>query len=90
MLKIFFYKKNLFIIDIQDSTPDRGDILGEVNVQWESNHLYFETSEKNKDKLRLKIKQSFIKEFNVEASDVIEVVLGEGKKKAFLKTKYQV
>jgi hypothetical protein len=89
-LKYFLYKKNLFVIDINEPYSDGKEVFGEVNPQWESNHLYFETSEKNKDKLRLKIKQSFIKEFNIEASDVIEVVLGEGKKKAFLKTRYKI
>lgn len=87
-LKYFFYKKNLFIIDIHNSDSNVRETLGEVNTQWESNHLYFETSERNKEKLRLKIKESFIKEFNLRESDIDELLLGEGKKKAFLKTKY--
>lgn len=87
-LKYFLYKKHLFVIDIQDSTSDEGDILGEINAQWESNHLYFETSEKNKDKLKAKIRTNFIHKFNIKESDIIDVSFEKGKKKAFLKTKY--
>jgi len=87
-LKYFLYKKNSFIIDIDEPHFDKVESFGEINSQWDSNHLYFETFEKNKERLKKKIKENSIKFFNIKESDIAEIILGKGKKTAILRNKY--
>ena len=86
--KYFLYKKHLFLIDINEPHFNREESLGEINSQWDSNHLHFETSEKNKENLKRKIKENFIKEYDIEEININEVVLAPGCKTATLSTKY--
>ena len=80
-LKYFSYKRSLFTVDIMYNSGLKEDLLGEINPQWESNHLFFRTSEKNKNKLKQKVGEAFIREYGINKSDIVDIVVGQGKKK---------
>jgi hypothetical protein len=88
-IKYFLYVKNLFNIDIEDPFSDEKECLGTVNAQWESNHLFFRTPEKDKKKMKKSILKHFISEFEVEEKDIIEISIID-KNKAILMTEYKV
>jgi len=88
--KYFLYKKNLFLVDIERPFSGTEENFGTVNAYSNSNHLYFETSEKNKIELKKKIKEKFVKEFNIKESDIIEIMFGQGVKTATLRIKYNI
>jgi len=70
-LKYFDYKKRLYSIDIQDiDDTSEENRLGVVNPWWESNHLFFWTSEKNKEKIKKAVKKKLAEEFNVNEKNV--------------------
>jgi len=78
--KYFLYKRSLFRIDIDEPFDNEEERLGEVNAQWESNHLFFQTKEKNKEALKKKIAEHFAREYQIQESDVFDVALAPGKK----------
>lgn len=95
-LKYFAYKKSLFSIDINEPftyTDKSGNkqstenSLGEVNVQWESNHLYFSTYERNKTLLKQKVKKAFAEVYKITEANILEVKLEPGRKKIILRAK---
>lgn len=95
-LKYFAYKKSLFSIDIDkpftytDKSGNKQSTensLGEVNVQWESNHLYFSTSERNKTLLKQKVKKVFAEEYKIAEANILEVKIEPGIKKIILRVK---
>ncbi len=88
-IKYFFYAKNLFNIDIEEPFSDEKECLGTVNAQWESNHLFFRTPEKDVEKLKKNILEHFIGEFKIERKNVLEIAMAN-KNKVILRTKYKI
>lgn len=96
LLKYFDYRKSIFYIEIDEPfffTNELGERcstennLSLINVQWESNHLCFSTSEKNKRNLVRKIKNAFAKEYKMKETDILFAKLGQGKKSVVLRIK---
>ena len=88
-VKYFFYVKNLFNIDIEELFPNEEECLGEVNSQWESNHLWFQTLEKDTSKIKRNILECFVRKYNIKKEDISEITLMSNKK-AVLRTKYNI
>lgn len=95
-LKYFAYKKSLFSIDIDEpftytnksgNKQSTENSLGEVNVQWENNYLYFSTSEWNKKSLKQKVKEAFVKMYKIDEINILEIKIEPGRKKIILRTK---
>lgn len=88
-IKYFFYKRSIFYIDIDDEFYDEasGEHLGEVNTQWESNHLFFETKEKNKKTLKQKVIKYFAVEYNIPETNIFDVTSTPGNKVITLRVK---
>ncbi|TSC72619.1 MAG: hypothetical protein G01um101438_336 [Parcubacteria group bacterium Gr01-1014_38] len=83
-LKYFSYRRSLYVIDIEkpfrgegvsSDRQDEEDIIGNVNPQWESNHLFFRTSEKEEKKLTKKIRQAFAREYGISEGRILNVVV---------------
>ncbi|QQS60361.1 hypothetical protein IPN41_04610 [Candidatus Falkowbacteria bacterium] len=86
-IKYFLYKKSLFYIEIDYISPGDEETFGEVNAQWESNRLFFSTTEKNKDKLKQKILENFSRLFKINEKSIEKITI-YSRKKAVLQVVY--
>ncbi len=93
-LKYFAYKKSLFFIDIEEpftcldksgNKQSTENTLSEVNSQWESNRLYFYTSEPNKTLLKQKVKKAFAAEYKIAETEILDVKLEPCRKRIVLR-----
>lgn len=96
-LKYFAYKKSLFYIEIDEPFTYSGksgnkqsteNTLSEVNAQWESNRLCFDTSERNKTTLKQRVKKVFVSEYKIAETEILDVKLEPGGKTVVLRTKF--
>lgn len=93
-LKYFAYKKSIFSIDIDEpfiytnksgNKQSTENTLSEVNSRWESNRLYFYTSEQNKTTLKQKVKKAFATKYKISEAKILDVKLEQGNKKIVLR-----
>jgi|SRR3989344_4274191 len=86
--KYLQYKKNFYKIEIEEvDVPEEEGALGAVNTMWESNRLFFSSNEKNKIKLKQKVKVVFSQNYGIDENN-ITVNFGATKKIVILKTRY--
>ena len=94
-VKYFYYKKSFIIIEIMtpDKNSDKEGTFGAIYRMWpESNgpSLYFLTNENNKIKLKKIVKNAYAKKLNIDEADIIDTVVGQGKKSVTLRLKSEI
>ena len=96
ILKYFQYIKGIFTIDIEEpSSHDEPDVKeGKFNIiysiglcgTFHHNHLYFNTTEKNKNKL----KKSFAEFYKIPKKSIVEITLEQNKNKSLKRKRFKL
>lgn len=94
-LKYFYYKKSFVVIEIEEPDEHRGkeNTFGGIYRLWPEKNgasLYFLTSEKDKTKLKKLVKTEFSKRFKVNEGDIVDFIIGKGKKTVTLRLKSEI
>lgn len=100
IIKYFQYIKGVFTIDIEELSNQDGSDAKESTFTlvysiglwgtFHHNHLYFNTSEKNKNKLKDKLKKSFAEFYKIPKKSIVEVTPEPNKNKNLKRKRFKL